>query len=98
MIKLEKGQIWRSKLHPHEDFKIYDVIVQEWDHHLTETFYCWERLNHEAFVKMVADRKRMTLDEFIKSTKTTHPFAWCGESQRNVLMNKIKKCEMELSE
>jgi hypothetical protein len=97
-INLEVNQTWRSESNPHESFKIYDVITQEWDHHNTETFYCWERTNLEEFNKHVAKRKNMTLDEFLNSTKSTHPFAWCGESQRSVLVNKIKKCNMSLDE
>jgi hypothetical protein len=96
MIKLENNQIWRSETCPHEEFKIYDVIIQEWDHHPTEIFYCWERVNLEEFNKYVAERKNMTIEEFCQSNKSTHPFAWAGESQRNVLVNKIKKCNMYL--
>jgi hypothetical protein len=96
-IKLEIGQKWISKTHPHEDFKIYDIIIQEWDNHPTEIFYCWERINFDAFIQFVADKKGMTVDEFQKSNKNTYPYAWAGESKKSYLKDKIKKINMQLS-
>lgn len=95
-MNLEKNQEWISNTHPHENFKIYDLIIQEWDHHPTQTFYCWERTDLDAFNEFVAKKKGMTADEFDKSNKSTYPYAWTGESQKGYLMNKIKKFNMRV--
>lgn len=103
MIKLEIGQVWRSKTHPHEDFKIYDgiedsIVLSDMEIYETLPFeklpetakiYFWERVNDNAF------------DEFVKSKKgedyeNTYPYAWSGECKKQVLVNKIKKYNMEL--
>lgn len=98
MIKLENNQVWVSNSHPHENFKIYNIITQEWDHHDSETFYCWERINIDDFNSYIAAKKNMTLKEFMDSNKTTYPYAWCGESKRGAIVSKIKKYNMILKE
>jgi hypothetical protein len=96
IIKLEIGQTWTSKTHPHENFKIYDIIIQEWDNAPTDTYYCWERLNNKEFLQFVADQKCMKLEEFLESNKNTFPYSWAGESKKSYLAYKIKKFNMEL--
>lgn len=95
-MELEVGQIWISEDSPHENFEIYDVIEQEWDNHPKEVFYCWKRTNIKEFNEFVAIKKGMSLEDFEKSTKTTFPYAWCGESKKSSISAKIKKNNMRL--
>ena len=97
-MDLAKGQVWISEVNPHENFKIYDIIEQEWDNHPKEVFYCWERTNINEFNEFIATKKKMTVDEFLNSNKTTFPYAWCGESKKNSLVAKIKKNNMRLAD
>jgi hypothetical protein len=96
-INLEVGQKWISDTHPHEDFEIYDVIVQEWDNHPTEVFYCWKRINEEAFKKYVEFKKGMTIEELYAIGKNYYPYAWYGETKRSNIIRKIKKYNMKLT-
>jgi hypothetical protein len=96
MNNLEIGQTWISENDPHESFKIYDIIIQEWDNHPTNVLYCWQRINHTLFIKFVAAKKGITVTEFEESNKNTYPYAFAGESKKSNLVNKIKKFNMEL--
>ena len=64
-MKLEIGQVWISDINPHENFKIYDGIVDTCvDAFEDETIpfneqpesvkiFFWERVNREAFSKFI---------------------------------------------
>ncbi|MDT0160425.1 hypothetical protein [Bacillus sp. AG4(2022)] len=95
-MELKVGQTWVSGSHPHNDFKIYDIIVQEWDHHPTETLYCWKRVNLDSFNEFVAAKKGMSAEEFRNTNKNTYPYAWCGESKKGSLLKKIREGSMRL--
>lgn len=100
-MKLEIGQVWISESSPHENFKIYDGIVDTCadsfeDESIpfdkqpeTAKIFFWERLDRKAFLNFVEDKKG-------KKADSTYPYAWCGESKKNSLVAKIKKHQMKL--
>lgn len=101
-MKLEIGKVWISDINPHENFKIYDGIVDTCvDAFEDETIpfneqpesvkiFFWERVNREAFSKFIEEKKG-------RYSETTYPYAWCGESKKSSLVAKIKKNNMRLA-
>lgn len=103
-MKLYIGQTWKSKTHPHEDFKIYDGVedsivlsdlekeydISDFDS-LPETvkIFFWRRANDKAFHEFIVSKKG---DDY----GNTYPYANCGECKKSVLVDKIKKYNMEL--
>lgn len=100
-MKIEIGQTWESKTYPHEDFRIYDGVIDTCvdsfeDHTLpfeqqpegTKIFF-WRRINDEAFDKFVVSKKG-------EKYETTFPYAWCGECKKSGIINKIRKYDMKL--
>lgn len=100
---LEIGQIWISESHPYESFKIYDGVgdgnvVDFYVHDFLFTelpekakIYFWKRVDQKAFEEFITEKKGENYD-------STYPWAWCGESKKNILVNKIRKYNMVLKE
>lgn len=101
-MKLNLGDIWISKEHPHENFKVYAGIVDSCHEsypfdvdsfdNLPESakILFWERTNNEAFDKFLDNK----LGE---NRQNNYPYGFCGETKKSYLVNKIKKFNMELS-
>ena len=99
-MKLEIGQNWISKEFPHENFKIYDGIIDTCcdgikDYTLefnkqpeASKIFFWERTNLDEFNKFLVSKN-------IKGDNT-YPYANCGESKKGSLVSKIKKYNMKL--
>ncbi|MNH75632.1 hypothetical protein D3C73_278810 [compost metagenome] len=88
---IQKGQVWKSKEHPHEDFEIYDS-VEDGD----QIIWFWKRVNSEAFDKFIKATKGYSTEELIKQGRNTFPYAWAGECSANNLKTKIKRFNMSL--
>ncbi len=100
-LQLEIGQVWISESSPHENFKIYDGIVDTCvdafedesvpfnDQPESTKIFFWERLDRQSFLKFVEEKKGENSD-------STYPYAWCGESKKASLVSKIKKHNMKL--
>ncbi|MGN7183659.1 hypothetical protein [Cytobacillus kochii] len=100
-MKLEVGQVWESKEFPHENFRIYDGVVDTTVDAFEDEFmsfdeqpesckiFFWERTNHKEFMKFVVDKKGLNSD-------STYPYAWCGECKKSSIVRKIKKNNMNL--
>lgn len=101
-MKIQIGQTWVSEDSPHENFKIYDGIIDTCvdafeDESLpfdeqpeTTKIFFWERINTEEFNNFVASKKG---DDY----KSSYPYAWAGESKKQYILNKIKKFNMKLN-
>lgn len=104
IINITKGQKWTSKTHPQEDFIIYDWISKSGemgDEEVSKAkeedrIYFWMRTNEDAFEQSVKEKKGYSVKELIVQGKNTYPYAWCGETGRSALVNKIKKYNMKL--
>lgn len=88
---LQKGQIWKSREYPHQDFEIYDSVEGG-----DQIIWFWKRVNGNAFDEFIKEVKGNTVDELIKQGRNTFPYAWAGECSAKSLMTKIKKFNMNL--
>lgn len=100
-MKLGIGQIWNSKKHPEQDFKIYDGTIDACmdafqdesipfdEQPETTKIFFWERTNEKAFDKFVEEKLG-------RNPSTTYPYAWCGESKKQSLVKRIRDFEMAL--
>ncbi|WP_079709805.1 hypothetical protein [Paraliobacillus ryukyuensis] len=100
-LELKIGQEWISDDNPHESFKIYDGIIDtcvdafkdetlSFDEQPESTkIFFWERINREAFNDFIDKVKG-------KDSENTYPYAWCGESRKATIVNKIKNNNMIL--
>ncbi len=82
-MKIEINQIWISENHPHENFKIYDIIND------ISLIYCWKRIDDQSFENFIASVKG-------KNYKNTFPYSLYGECRINGIKQKIKKYDMKL--
>lgn len=100
-MKLEIGQTWVSDEYPHENFKIYDGVIDTTCESVKDftlpfeeqpdgsKIFFWERINGVVFMRFVAEKKG-------ENAESTYPYAWCGEVKKGVLQSKIKKYNMKL--
>lgn len=102
-MKLTIGQVWISKTHPHESFKIYDGKLVDSEvnfknkieefNKLPESskIYLWERTDFKSYL----DYSEKSMGDKLTGTL---PYAWASECKRETLMRKIRKFNMQLGE
>lgn len=88
-MRLKIGQHWISEEYPHENFVIYDGLIDE-------KILFWKRSNSSAFEKFIVQKKGKSIDELLSKGKNTYPYAWAGECSFGSLKAKIKKYQMSL--